>query len=708
VPIAKLMKATLILPRTEAAQAVSSLAELEWFHSLPKGSEYINIELDNLLLRAQKLFQSIDEVVRVLGIPLETGVIATMFHGAPKGKTQFVVEDLEHLVSDLESKSKIIVEEARSLLNEHGSVKRSLEESQTILDALKLASSMNLDLTAINNLKRFHANMFIVNAKELPEIERTLEDLSIIKMPLNETSVALVILGTKEDSERIGKVLRSFDTHPFVIPSHLPQNPSEAHKLMEQKIKELDKKKEELGKSMKKLTLNISTKILSLHESARVAKDVLETMRKPGGTKNFAVIQGYIPSTMERKLKQLSKDWVCIIDEVKESYEEHGKEELPSLLTNTKYLKTFEVITATQGIPRYGEMDPTPMIAFVWPLFYGLMFGDLAHGLLLFGLGMLLRTRGVGGIRTWGTLLAASGAGAAIAGLITGEFFGWHIYEIAILSDIFHGVPFIGILQVSELTFDQVITVLKVSIAIGIIHLISAFVLNIRRNLKEGKKLEVYTHNIPILIMYGAVVALILAAIGSGYDIIGMFGVTDRVHNEPVPWITFIVGEWATVEVVAKISVPILFAMIAIMMLGHIKEERHKKAHGLEVEGGGIMGAVIEIIMVRTMELLSHTISYSRLGIMLLVHVALLVTVNDAYIYNVERGDFGMGIALLVGGNIGIIMIEGLIVYIQAIRLHLYEWFPKWYVGEGMGFKKIVPQMLYTNLLWEKKKKQQY
>jgi V/A-type H+-transporting ATPase subunit I len=235
--------------------------------------------------------------------------------------------------------------------------------------------------------------------------------------------------------------------------------------------------------------------------------------------------------------------------------------------------------------------------------------------------------------------------------------------------------------------------------------LISAFVLNIRRNIKEGNMLEVYTHNIPILVMYCAVVALILAAIGSGYDIIGMFGITDRVHNEPVPWITFVVGSWATVEIIAKISVPVLFACIGIMMLGHIKEEKRKKAHGIEGEGGGIMGAVIEIVMVRTMELLSHTISYSRLGIMLLVHVALLVTVNDAFIYSMDKGDVGMAFALLVGGNIGIIMIEGLIVYIQAIRLHLYEWFPKWYEGEGTEFKKIVPKMLYTSLLWEKKKK---
>lgn len=702
-PVAKLMKVTLILPRNEAAMAVSSLAELEWFHSLPKGSEHINVELDNLLLRAQKLFQSIDEVARSLNIPLETGVMATMFHGAPKGKMQFVVEDLEHLISDLESKSKAIVDEAKSLLNEYGSVNRLFEENQTLLDALNVASNINLDLTGISNLKRFHANMFIVNAKDSAEIERTLEDLYIIKMGLNDMKVAMIIIGSEEDSDRIMKVLRSFDTHPFTIPSHLPQNPSEAYRRVEQKIHELKKRQKELEDSIEKIKLNISTKILSFHEGAMVVKDVLETMRKPGGTKNFAVIQGYIPNTMEKKMRELAKDWVCVIDEVKESELEKRKEDVPSLLTNAKYMQSFQVITETQGIPKYGEVDPTPMIAFVWPIFYGLMFGDLGHGLLLFGLGMLLRVRGVGRIRAWGTLLAASGLAAGVAGLITGEFFGWHIDKIALLGPMLQGIPFVGILQVSDMTFEQVVMVLKVSIAIGIVHLVSAFVLNIRRNLKEGSKLEVYTQNIPTLVMYGSIVALILSAIGAGYDVIGMFGVTVRVHDGPVPWITFIVGEWATVEVVAKISVPVLFAMMAIMMIGHVVEERHKKAHGLETEGGGMVSVVIEIVLVRTMEMLSHTISYSRLGVMLLVHIALLVVTNNSFEHSMAQGDTAAAIAVLVGGNIGIMMIEGLIVFIQAIRLHFLEWFPKWYTGEGMEFKKIVPKMLYTELLWKKK-----
>jgi V/A-type H+-transporting ATPase subunit I len=89
-------------------------------------------------------------------------------------------------------------------------------------------------------------------------------------------------------------------------------------------------------------------------------------------------------------------------------------------------------------------------------------------------------------------------------------------------------------------------------------------------------------------------------------------------------------------------------------------------------------------------------ISYTRIGIMLLVHSALLVTVNESY-------ESGGGLAVLIGGNIGIMLIEGLIVYIQTIRLHLYEWFPKWYKGEGVEFKKLIPNKVYSKLVWSEK-----
>jgi V/A-type H+/Na+-transporting ATPase subunit I len=697
---AKLMKATIILPRMETQEAISRLAELEWLHLLPStssSSEHPNPYLDDLLLRAQKLFQDTDEVVRALGIPLETGVMATMFKGAPKGKTDYAIEDIQHFIADLEDKSKALLYEPKKILLEQNKLSKSIEEYNNIEVALKMAATINLDLSSLRQLKRFYADIFIIDSKDEEEIQKSLGDLPLHINKLNEQKSSIIVFSSFEDSERVIKVLRSFGVHPLQIPTDMPQNPSIAYAQARSKLKELQVKAAENTKNIDKMIKSSTTltKILSLHEAAKVAKDVLEVTRKPAGTKNFAMIQGYIPIQMEKKFKDLTHDYISLIEDAHIDEHDESGHVLPTLLSNKSYTRTFEVITETQGIPRYGEIDPTPIIAFVWPLFYGLMFGDLGHGLLLFGLGMLIRHRGTGSLRTWGTLLAASGAAASLAGLATGEFFGFHIKEIAVLSAIFAPLSsFIGVLNVSELTFDQVIKILKVSVAVGIVHLLLAFFLRLRKNIQDRNRLFVLTHDIPTIIQFLAVVALILAAIGSGYDIIGMFGVSGHIHNEPVPWLTFIFGKWVTVDLVAKAMPPVIFATIGIMIYGGMKEQKLAAKHGHGEEGGGFMGIVIEVILVRIVEVLSNVISYTRIGIMLLVHAALLVTVNQSFAH-------GGGYAVLIGGNIGIMLIEGLIVYIQTIRLHLYEWFPKWYVGEGTEFKKLVPKMLYSNLIWK-------
>src|SRR5918911_3303870 len=120
--LAKLKKAALILPRIETQEAVSKLAELEWFHPIQTNSEHLNPFFDDLLLKAQKLYQDIDEVIRALGIPLETGVMATMFKGAPKEKTDYVIENIENFISDLEYKSKTLLDEPKKVLNEQNRI----------------------------------------------------------------------------------------------------------------------------------------------------------------------------------------------------------------------------------------------------------------------------------------------------------------------------------------------------------------------------------------------------------------------------------------------------------------------------------------------------------------------------------------------------------------------------------------------------------
>jgi V/A-type H+/Na+-transporting ATPase subunit I len=691
---AKLLKTTLILPRVETHEAVSKLAELEWFHPLQNPSEHSNPYFDDLLLNAQKLYQDIDEVIRALSIAPETGVMATLFKGAPQEKTDYQINDIQNFIVELEQKSNVLLEEPVSLLKNQQQIEKELEEYRNAQAAIGSASKLKMELSELRKLKTFFVEIFIVNSKDIKEIQNSLSDLIVQPFKLDDEKSSITVIGSQEDSEKIIKVLRSFNVHPIQIPPDLPQNPSIAFDQCQKTCKELEKKSAEIVKKIEKLKVSLLPKLLSLYESSKVAKDILEVTRKPGGTKNFALIQGYIPNGMEKKFKNLTNSYLSITEQA--SLDKDSSNQLPSLLLNNRYAKTFEVITETQGLPDYGELDPTPIIAFVWPFFYGIMFADLGHGLLLFGLGMFLRYRANGSLKTWATLLAASGAAASIAGIVTGEIFGFHINEFSVLAALFAPLDgLVGALNVSELTFGQVVNILALSVAIGIIHLLMAHFLRLRSDILEKNKLVILTHDIPTIIQFLAIVALILAAIGSQYDIIGMFGITGVTHNEPVPWLTYVFGDWVTVNLVAKAAPPIIIATAGIMIYGGKKEQELAAKRGHD-EGGGLMGIVIEVLLVRIIEVLSNVISYTRLGIMLLVHAALLVTVNQSY-------EHGGGLAVLIGGNIGIMLIEGLIVYIQDIRLHLYEWFPKWYRGEGVEYKKLLPKMLYSKLIWSEK-----
>ena len=697
--VAELLIGSVILPRIESPKAISRLAEFEWFHKLDMQNETLTPEVDDLLLRAQKVHQFIEEIIKGLGIPLRVGIMEILFKGTVFKKKKYEIDEIENMITDLE-KTPDIISKAATMLEENANINRSLEEYRTLKDALKVANKLNVDLSNFGLMNHFYANLFVINSSDYGEIERTLENIPIFKYELeSKEKLAIIIISDSDDSVKILKVMRSFNSNPFSIPKGFPQIPSEAYSLAESKIKELSDKQKLISKEISSITRKVRGEILAMHENSFVVKEVLETLRKPGGTKNFAVIQGFIPKKMEKKFKQITNQWTSITEEIKD---QEISTEPPTHLDNPRWVRTFEVITDSQGIPKRGEFDPTWMIALMWPIFYGLMFADLGHGLLLMGLGLLFKFKGQGNLSRWGMLLAISGGAGAIAGIFQGEMFGFHLEHLVVFESLLHeGGPLhsidwlIGVISVAELTFEQVIMILKVSIFLGVVHLGWAFILRIHNYWRTGDKDTMIFEAIPNLFMWLGVFAVMMGAIGSGYDVMNMYS---KIHTEAVPWITVIVGDWAVVWLVVRIAVIVIIASMVMMIIGGLK---HNKKH--PDAGGDMVSVIMEVFLGKSIECLAHTISYARIGIMLLVHAALLLTVNKAY-ESMGGLDSPTALVLIVGGQIGIMMIEGLIVYIQSLRLHLYEFFTKWYYGGSQPFKQLVPEMVYNSFSWKNKK----
>ena len=695
--VADLKFGTVILPRSDSTKAISQLAKFEWFHKIEPQNDTITPEIDDVLLNAQKTFQAIDEVVKGLGIPLTTGIMEILFKGTVIKKDQYQLDDLKSMVIDLEEKYLSVIEEPTRLLKESEDVKRSLAEYQTVKEALLLVKKLDINIGNLGSMTHFYTNLFIIKKSDFEEISKTLQNVTIFKYELDsKDESAIMIIVDSQDTDKVLKVMRSFNSNPFTIPQGVSQIPSEAFQTSETKIKELAGRQKSLTKEIQSLTKKKRAEILAIHEKAFVTKEILESLRKPGGTKSFSIIQGYIPAKMESQFKDATGEWMSVVENINDA---KLSAQAPVLMQNPKFARTFEVITQSQGIPKHGETDPTPMIAIMWPIFYGLMFADVGHGLLLMGLGLIFKLKGQGNLSRWGMLIAISGAAAAIAGVGQGEAFGFHIHYFEPFGTLLdeggalHPISWIvGVISVAELTFEQVITILKVSLFLGIVHLLWAFALRIIKLAKDGKKLTMFTEAIPNVTLYGGIVVIMMCAIGSGYDVMGMY---KSIHTEAVPWVTVFLGEWAQVWIISRIAIIITIASIVIMMVGGIM---HNKRH--PEEGGSMVNVVIEVLLGKSIECLAHTISYARIGIMLLVHAALLLTVNNSF-QSMGGWESPSGAALIIGGNIGIMMIEGLIVFIQALRLHLYEFFTKWYDGGGKPFKQLVPEMIYNQFKWK-------
>jgi len=697
--VADLKLGSLILPRSDSPRAISRLTEFEWFHKIDTENDIVTPEIDDLLLDAQQVYQSIDDVVKGLGIPPMVGILEIMFKGTTIKKKDYEIDEVEGMIGDLKKRTPAIIDEPSKLLEEQASTKRSLEEYTSLKETLEIAKKLSIDLSGFGLMKYFYTNLFVINSTDFEEISRALEGITFYKYELaSKEKAAILVISSTSDSDKTLKVLRGFNANPFVIPEGISQVPSEAYALAESKIKELTEKQKVNTKQIAKITKNIRRDILTIHEEAKVAKDVLETVRKPAGTKHFAVIQGFIPSKMEEKFKDSTKQWMSVVEDITDP---KLKEQIPTLFDNKKFVRTFEVITESQGIPKHGEADPTPMIALMWPIFYGLMFADMGHGLLLMGMGILFKVKGQGTLSRWGMLIAISGASAAIAGVGAGEAFGFHLDHMGPLEGLLeeggalHSVSWIvGILSVAELTFDQVINILKVSLFIGIVHLVWAMVLRVKRLAAEGHKFVMFMEAIPNITLYGGIVVIMMCAIGANYDVMNMYS---KVHTEAVPWVTMFLGEWAEVWIITRIAVVIIITSMVLMIVGGVM---HAKKH--PEDGGSAANVIMEVFLGKTVESLAHTISYARLGIMLLVHAALLMTVNNAF-QSLGGIESGAAMAMIIGGNLGIMMIEGLIVYIQSLRLHLYEFFTKWYDGGAQPFRQIRPELIYNQFVWKKK-----
>lgn len=224
--------------------------------------------------------------------------------------------------------------------------------------------------------------------------------------------------------------------------------------------------------------------LVLLREALFAENERLEVLEKACEAKYVTLFEGWVPRVgVESVTGDLREEigYVYI-----ESRDVRPDEEPPSKLRNVKALRPFETVVNLFGTPKYREWDPTPIIAYSFAFFFGVMLGDAVYGIFLilltkFMLPKLVDDPHTDGFALFRLVLYISAGASIVMGVLTGTYLGDFFPR-------FFGAPDLALAPAVQEVYMDTMTFIVVSLGIGLIHVNIGHVLMFIRGIKEKQK----------------------------------------------------------------------------------------------------------------------------------------------------------------------------------------------------------------------------
>jgi V/A-type H+-transporting ATPase subunit I len=378
--------------------------------------------------------------------------------------------------------------------------------------------------------------------------------------------------------------------------------------------------------------LVVYSKVRYLHDSFEIHKYA----SKCGD--NFYIF-GWVP---EREIPAFTKqfDRLPDVDCVVENTEEAENIDPPTSLVNNASFRPFESFVEMYGLPAYNEVDPTPLLAITYTIFFGIMFGDLGQGFVILALGAFLwfhkRRRS-----SFGGILMRLGISSMTFGALYNTIFG---YE--------GKLPF-TILPVHENAYVN--TVLFSTVGLGVFILLISMVVNLVNAVRQKniEKLVFSQNGLAGMVFYASIVLAFVLILLYQKNIL------------------------SPVFIVCLLVVPLLLIFLKEPLA---KLCEHKPDWKPENTGEFIISSFFEVFEV-VLSFATNTISFIRIGAYILSHAGMMLAV-----FALSSMSGHTSIVGVVIGNILVIGLEGMLSGIQVIRLEFYEMFSHFFDGTGKPY----------------------
>ncbi len=307
----------------------------------------------------------------------------------------------------------------------------------------------------------YYLEFFVVPDSQYNSEWEELYDAVVINRKVSRTYFATV--------SRDGKVARALNMEAEDMPkaSH-----AEIHQLTEQ----LQLKRTELDQQMAALAADMPSLDLAIEETQDNIKytKVLQSTT-PVTDGKIMLLTGWAPADVEGDITQY-------LDQQAAYYEvtnPQPEDDVPIKFKNNKFFSFFEPLTELYMLPKYNEIDLTPYFAPFYMLFFGLSLGDMGYGLFLVIVGTIGKLLMKGKLNNYMkaalSLVQVLGASAMVAGVLSGGFFGFEVYE--------WNIPFIQAMK-GKLKFNNN-QMFELSLKLGVVQILFGMVMKVFNKTKQ-------------------------------------------------------------------------------------------------------------------------------------------------------------------------------------------------------------------------------
>ncbi len=548
------------------------------------------------------------------------------------------------------------------------------DEALKVTDAYKEAmafSNLQISYSELEHLSFLSLRIGRIPEEQFEDLKDRLEGSAVV-IRLGNDSSHILVASSKKGRFALDAELKNHNFVELEVPADFKGVPESALKGLAEKKADAEKALADLNEEKANFAETHLAQLEHLLGCFTIAVQIEDVTRRLESTELVYRITGWIPAseteTYMKGLDELTESRIAI--RAYEPYEVpsvmSGKEQVPVKLKHGKFVKSFERMIFSYGSPVYGAIDPTPFVAVFFTILFGIMFGDFGQGMffVLFGILMACNVIKVGAWNKFAPIFMAIGISSSIMGLLTGEFFGTEtvLEPFAEWVTGLFGKPHAPILHLMPSADPKSIYVMfgvfGVAVAIGFVINTCGLLLNIINNLIRKNFAEALfgKNGLAGAVFFWYVIALILRIVLAKHAV-------------------------AVYDIVI-ILIALFFAAFAEPFERAFEGKKPLFENGF---GTYIISSVVEIIEVIS-GYLSNTISFVRVGAFALSHAVLNFTILTLTNMVGGPGSVG-GIIVLIAGNALIIVLEGMIVAIQVIRLQYYEFFSKFFHETGKEFK---------------------